>query len=266
MARKPIQCPKCNKLYSGQGKQCMDCFQKQQAEKGEKSKTCPLCGKEKHRQSSICRACSIAHVSKPENYVTKPCPVCEKVFTVHVVHINRGAGIYCSKHCAGSRRPARKRTRLTVNCWTCGKHFEKHKSEIKKNVGDKHFCSPVCWYIYNQGENHAEWQGGTPDRQRLYSSKEWKAAALLVWKRDNGHCQRCGVRKESYRKPFHIHHIVSFVSDESLRAEPSNLILLCEKCHKWVHSLKNVNKEFICESSNNIHAKRADTIAPTQIL
>lgn len=95
------------------------------------------------------------------------------------------------------------------------------------------------------GSNNPHWKGGvTPERQALYSSQEWSKAVRIVWKRDNCTCQRCGyVWMKSGRK-MHIHHIVSF-SVKELRAEPSNLMLMCDECHIWVHSKKNKNHDFI---------------------
>lgn len=90
------------------------------------------------------------------------------------------------------------------------------------------------------------WRGGiTPERQGFYSSAEWVTACSIVYKRDNCTCQRCGVTK-SVKNPIHVHHIVSFAV-RHLRAEASNLILLCKRCHNWVHSRENKNKEFILE-------------------
>ena len=97
-----------------------------------------------------------------------------------------------------------------------------------------------------RGELNPRWLGGvTPERQAFYTSKEWKEVCAKVWKRDKATCQRCELpKKESQDMPFHIHHIVSF-ADESLRAEPSNLILLCETCHQFIHSKRNVNREHL---------------------
>ena len=97
-----------------------------------------------------------------------------------------------------------------------------------------------------KGELSTNWKGGiSPERQSFYSSSEWKTACSSVWKRDNAICQRCGIRKsESPDLPFHIHHIESFAVIEK-RADVTNLILLCEICHHWVHSKKNIKKEFL---------------------
>lgn len=90
------------------------------------------------------------------------------------------------------------------------------------------------------GEDNPNWKGGiTDERQAFYSSHEWKRVARLVRKRDKV-CQKCG--KKNCKKD--IHHIVSFLVVEE-RTNPNNLILLCKKCHCWVHSNQNTNKEFI---------------------
>lgn len=106
----------------------------------------------------------------------------------------------------------------------------------------------VHWLKGKKGATSPVWKGGiTPERQAFYGTPEWKKMAGLVWRRDRATCQRCG--RQKYNKegiPLDIHHIVSFAVKE-LRLELTNLILLCEKCHYWVHSKKNINKEFIQE-------------------
>ena len=94
------------------------------------------------------------------------------------------------------------------------------------------------------GEDNPNWRGGvTPERQALYCSEEWGKAVHQVWKRDEGACQRCGVQDADC---YHIHHIVSFALVE-LRAEVSNLVLLCRSCHHFVHSRENTEQQFIEE-------------------
>lgn len=94
------------------------------------------------------------------------------------------------------------------------------------------------------GEDNPNWRGGvTPDRQSLYSSREWAQAVKVVWRRDQATCQRCGAKPDG-RGQFHIHHRVSFAVVK-LRTDPSNLVLLCRPCHHWVHSLQNVAREFL---------------------
>jgi 5-methylcytosine-specific restriction endonuclease McrA len=96
-----------------------------------------------------------------------------------------------------------------------------------------------------KGPLATNWKGGiTPERQAFYESPEWASACSSVWKRDDATCRRCHTRKSGEDQTFCIHHVVSFAI-KHLRAEPSNLILLCEECHRWVHSNANANREFI---------------------
>lgn len=88
------------------------------------------------------------------------------------------------------------------------------------------------------------WKGGaTPERQDFYVTDEWKEAVKIVWQRDRGMCQKCWLKGNGKNK-FHIHHIVSFAC-KRLRCVPDNLVLLCVKCHRFVHSKRNINKDFI---------------------
>lgn len=97
-----------------------------------------------------------------------------------------------------------------------------------------------------RGELNPSWRGGvTPQRQAFYASSEWRRACSFVWKRDNAKCQRCCAdRRTSPDLPMHIHHIVGF-ADADLRADPSNLVLLCEVCHRFVHSRRNTKREYL---------------------
>ena len=112
----------------------------------------------------------------------------------------------------------------------------------------KHWGSPgldnPMWN--RRGELNPRWLGGvTADRQSFYTSQEWKSACSSVWVRDDAKCQRCGLDHRIDKGiPMHIHHIVSF-KVENLRADIGNLILLCEPCHHFVHSRRNLSYEFL---------------------
>lgn len=94
------------------------------------------------------------------------------------------------------------------------------------------------------GETNPNWKGGiSPERQTFYESDEWKKSCVAVWKRDNSSCRRCGMWNDT-TNPLHVHHIISFRYKE-YRTNINNLILLCKKCHNWVHSRKNINHEYI---------------------
>jgi hypothetical protein len=95
-----------------------------------------------------------------------------------------------------------------------------------------------------RGELNPHWKGGiTKERQAFYTSQEWKTCCLGVWKRDNAKCKRCEIT-EREGIPLHVHHIISFKAI-NLRSDETNLVLLCEVCHHWVHSKKNKNMEYV---------------------
>ena len=186
------------------------------------SKPCPRCDGQMHRQSSMCRVCYDKKRARPESYISKDCPVCGKSFTVHKIHIERGQGKYCSKSCARSGSPARKRTRLMLACHLCGKQFDKHLSEIKKSIGGLHFCSRDCWYEYNQLDNHYGYAGGQNERVNPDYLK-WRKNVL---KRDHGYCRLC----HSIDR-LEAHHIHRFTTHTDLRWDVDNGLTLCHDCH-----------------------------------
>lgn len=143
------------------------------------------------------------------------------------------------------------------NPWIGRKHTEETKrkmSERSKAEGRVPYDPAVGSYMKGRrGADVHNWKGGvTPQRQALYSSKEWKSVVRKVWRRDNAECQRCAIhRGNDAGISFDIHHIVSFAIVE-LRAEFDNLVLLCKPCHRWVHSSLNVDKDFIKEMSVDV--------------
>lgn len=106
---------------------------------------------------------------------------------------------------------------------------------------------------YSKGrrpEDHPNWKGGiTPERQAFYSSREWKDCVKMVWARDDAHCRRCGLDSRTVLRGtirFELHHVDSFAVVER-RSDPANVVLLCDKCHLWVHSGKNKKRRFLGE-------------------
>jgi hypothetical protein len=139
-----------------------------------------------------------------------------------------------------------------VSYWKGKKLPDSTKEKIRQSSikdGRVPYLKDGIHWLKHDGAKPGTWKGGvTPDRQAVYSSNEWCEAVKTVWKRDNAICQRCGKHHNTTkaRGTFHIHHIVSFKNKEK-RTDVNNLILLCKECHRWVHSNKNTNKEFIEE-------------------
>lgn len=131
---------------------------------------------------------------------------------------------------------------------------EEHKQAIrdarKRDGHVPYLKNGEHWLKSAAKEDTPNWKGGvTPERQKFYCTDEWKEAVKAVWARADAKCERCGKHHNTQknRGNFHIHHIVSFAV-KHLRAEASNLALLCRECHLFVHSKKNVDNEFIGDS------------------
>jgi hypothetical protein len=128
-------------------------------------------------------------------------------------------------------------------------HTQETKDKIREaRIKDGHvpYLKNGIHWLHQEGAVSPNFKGGiTPDRQAVYSSLEWKDCIKKVWKRDNASCRVCGIHQSSIRdKKFHIHHIESFAVKEK-RTDVNNLVLVCQKCHHFLHSKRNKNKQFI---------------------
>ena len=183
--------------------------------------------------------------------IIRKCLKCGVDFGVKRHVIKDGGGKFCSQSCrasitlTGDKAPNWKGGGVICKCEICQKEFTIKKSETYRGK----FCSRKChgnWKSqYKTGINNHSWKGGiTPERQVFNKSVDWKNAVSAVWKRDKATCQNC-LKKQIYKeKSFEVHHIISFKYKE-LRAAIDNLVLLCNPCHGFIHSKKNLDRRFI---------------------
>jgi 5-methylcytosine-specific restriction endonuclease McrA len=77
---------------------------------------------------------------------------------------------------------------------------------------------------------------------RLQSiGKDFLRAALA---RDGYQCQRCGAERTA-KKSLHVHHVKPWAGNPHLRFDLSNVVTVCQSCHGFIHSKKNVAREWI---------------------
>jgi 5-methylcytosine-specific restriction protein A len=133
---------------------------------------------------------------------------------------------------------------------------KRHSDDARIKIGSYHvgprpeFSGANNWMFGRKGPLHPGWRGGsTPERQLFYSSQKWADALAIVRSRDKKTCQRCGGKPRGFRV-IHIHHIKAWASNPDLRCEPTNLLTLCNRCHDWIHSNQNVNRDFIDRKPN----------------
>lgn len=96
-----------------------------------------------------------------------------------------------------------------------------------------------------RGERHHAWRGGRARARGIdWDNQEWLTVKSGVRYRDKRTCRRCRLRWYTGDETYHVHHIEPF-SNAALRMDPRNLVLLCVKCHRFVHSKRNRGRLFL---------------------
>ena len=122
---------------------------------------------------------------------------------------------------------------------------KKHSTETIEKMRLAHKGKNKGKDSYWFGKQSPNWKGGvTPEKQLFSGQEKWKQCCKYIWKRDNATCQRCGEKFNHTQKTFEVHHIRPFWTGKQ-RTTYSNLILVCRKCHTWIHSKKNLNRNYI---------------------
>lgn len=150
--------------------------------------------------------------------IKKNCKTCKKEFSIYPSQAKEGQGIFCSQSC---RRPYKAQLRKCEYCQE--EYWAKPCYDRKNKTGKTRFCSLKCWYSINKKEKHINWRGGQAKR---FNENYWHWKGSLL-KRDK-ECRMCGVKDK-----LEAHHIIPY-SDELVRWEISNGIILCKKHHHMV--------------------------------
>lgn len=86
-----------------------------------------------------------------------------------------------------------------------------------------------CLPCHNKKQN----RGLSRERTLFNVSPNWAKARTACFQRDNYTCQECGKRGGV----LHAHHMKSYRDHPELRLSVSNLLTLCEPCHRATHGL-----------------------------
>lgn len=133
------------------------------------------------------------------------------------------------KESARKGKPMSAETKAKISAARTGKRYPNLRGEKNGMFG-------------RTGENSPNWKGGvTPDRQKIYSTGEWKEIAKSVFERDGYRCVRCGKKSNK----LHTHHVKTWAECTEGRTDIDNLITVCKGCHLWIHSKKNTNGEYL---------------------
>ena len=95
------------------------------------------------------------------------------------------------------------------------------------------------------GSKNPRWiDGSSPERQRMYARSFWKDLVRSVYARDGYKCVRCGAVHGTANR-LHAHHVKPWAGNPNARFSLSNIVTVCNVCHNWIHSGKNVRCEYL---------------------
>nr|DAG81662.1 MAG TPA: NinG recombination protein [Caudoviricetes sp.] len=101
---------------------------------------------------------------------------------------------------------------------------------------------PRCGGLHPLGErcykNSKNYYQHDPEIRKFRNSAEWKKKSEEIRERDKFLCQICLKKNIFNYKDLSVHHIQPIAEQPSLRLENSNLITVCEHCHKDCESGK----------------------------
>jgi len=132
---------------------------------------------------------------------------------------------FCSTECRGKWL---RENRPETECTYCGATIKRPKSALES--AERHFCDRECLWNWQQETATYDWKS-TPNY-----GPSWKERREEILERDNRTCQGCGRDEEEIGYTPRVHHIRPFTEfDEDqidIAHHPSNLVALCEQCHR----------------------------------
>ncbi len=142
------------------------------------------------------------------------CLYCGKEFSVKKSQIAIGEGKYCSFKCYNDSHS------LKIKCLNCDKLF---KIPLARKSTAK-YCSNKCRSEAITGKGAPNWRGGKSFEP--YPPEFNNQLKERIRERDNYQCQNCNTKEN--KRAFPVHHIDYNKNNN----EDSNLITLCDFCHK----------------------------------
>lgn len=163
---------------------------------------------------------------------------------------------FCSEKCfhvwLKNREYVSKNRLITIKCDNCSMDLKRQPNQIKRN--SHNFCNMKCfakWKSVNwTGEDNPVWRGGFEP----FYGDNWTRQSRLTRNRDNHECQYCGIKEHKLRRALDVHHIVplrKFERNIEKANALSNLISLCQTCHKFLEWHRDKMNKFITSWLNS---------------
>lgn len=176
---------------------------------------------------------------------SKLCVICNNDFEADIHAHDRV--FTCSKKCSKLRLIKVKMTGIYIQCYMCNKAIYRTHRKLK----DKNFCSVECnnkfrREIGNINENKKQ-------RKKYYGSN-WNVISTKIRENQNHICKDCGISETEYKKKLSVHHIIPFTTFDTIEEanKISNLVGICEPCHRKRHTGDNHASKFKHFGKNNL--------------
>lgn len=164
----------------------------------------------------------------------------------------QSSATFCSMDCRNDFKRAKPKNCMSCGCWFTPIKWHSGARRMT-TANDMKTCSTECFHQTIRdneerkekisaaftGENHPNWLGGAPMKNRGYRGSGWFKARKQALKRDNYTCLKCGITEEEHRLQFkrglevnHIKPFWQFSGDNQKANRLSNLETLCRSCHQ----------------------------------
>jgi len=133
---------------------------------------------------------------------------------------------------------------IKVKCTQCGSDLTRNNTQFDVSKNKRFFCNKKCagiWKANNLvGQKVYNYKEGT----KKYYGPNGRVQKRKAAKRDGYACRRCHRAKKELGRNPDVHHIIPFETFESYKEANrlSNLITLCNRCHRLIEKLFQVKK------------------------
>lgn len=107
-------------------------------------------------------------------------------------------------------------------------------------------CSKECADLLSKILAHERYKTATATGHKKYYGPNWRYQRYLARERDDYTCKKCGIKELDYGHELSVHHIKPFVYFDNYEEanKLSNLLTVCEPCHRKIHSGENHHSKF----------------------